>query len=306
MPSESATTSAARLVDERAAARYTLQNRIARMMRIANRVFAYVLLVTFVFSMAMPLFWMVLCSLKPEGENLSYPPTIIPQTWTLEHYERLFSATLFPTWFRNSTLVSIGTTLTAIAVSGMGAYVFSRFRYRFFEAFSRLILFAYMVPRILLLIPIFKIVWSLKLSNSLYGLLLTNNAFLIPYGLWTLRSYFAGIPHEIEEAALIDGCTRWRAFVRVVIPQALPGIISTALFAFHVAWNEYLFSSVLLWSSDLQTLSAGVATLMGELAPDSWGLLMAAGVMITLPVIALFSFMQSFLIAGWGGGAVKG
>jgi ABC-type glycerol-3-phosphate transport system permease component len=121
-----------------------------------------------------------------------------------------------------------------------------------------------------------------------------------------LRSYFAGMPHEIEEAALIDGSSRWQAFVRVVLPQALPGIISTALFAFHVAWNEYLFSSVLLWSSDLQTLSAGVATLMGEMAPDSWGLLMAAGVMITLPVIALFSFMQSFLVAGLGGGAVKG
>jgi multiple sugar transport system permease protein len=295
-----------RLADEHLAARYTRQNRIAKALRIANRIFAYVLLVTFVFSMAMPLFWMTLSSLKTEGENISYPPTIIPRKWTLEHYERLFNATLFPTWFRNSAFVSIGTTLTSIAVSAMGAYVFSRFRYRFFEAFSRLILFSYMVPRILLLIPIFKIVWSLNLSNSLYGVLLTNDAFLIPYGLWTLRSYFAGMPHEIEEAALIDGATRWQAFVRVVLPQALPGIISTALFAFHVAWNEYLFSSVLLWSSNLQTLSAGVATLMGELSPDSWGLLMAAGVMITLPVIVLFSFLQSYLVAGWGGGAVKG
>lgn len=295
-----------RSADDRVAARYALQNRIARAMRMANKVFAYVLLITFVFSMAMPLFWMTASSLKPEGENLSYPPTIIPQTWTLEHYQRLFGQTLFPKWFRNSLIVSVGTTLTAIAVSSMGAYVFSRFRYRFFEVFSRLILFAYMVPTILLVIPIFKIVWSLKLSNTLYALLLTNNAFLIPYGLWTLRSYFAGIPHEIEEAALIDGCTRWQAFVKVVLPQALPGIISTALFAFHVAWNEYLFSSVLLWSSDLQTLSAGVSTLMGELAPSSWGLLMAAGVMITLPVIILFSFLQSFLVAGWGGGAVKG
>ena len=299
-------TTSTRLVDDRVAARYTLRNRIAKTMRIANRVVAYVLLIIFVFSMAMPLFWMAMCSLKTDGENLSYPPTIIPQKWTLEHYQRLFRDTLFPTWFGNSTLVSVGTTLTSVAVSTMGAYAFSRFRYRFFEAFSRATLFAYMVPRILLLIPVFKIVWSLKLSNTLYGLLLTNNAFLIPYGLWTLRSYFAGIPHEIEEAALIDGCSRWRALVQVVLPQALPGIISTALFAFHVAWNEYLFSSVLLWSSDLQTLSAGVSTLMGDLAPDSWGLLMAAGVMITLPVIILFSFMQRFLVAGWGGGAVKG
>ncbi len=294
-----------RVYESRAVRSYTLQNRIAKAMRIANRVFAYVLLITFVLAMALPLFWMAMGSLKPDGENLSYPPTIIPQTWTLEHYQRLFDDTMFLTWFRNSALVAVATTLTSVAISAMGAYVFSRFRYRFFEIFSRLILFAYMVPNILLLIPVFKIVWSLKLGNTLYAVMLTSNAFLIPYGLWTLRSYFTGMPHEIEEAALIDGCTRWQAFVRAVLPQALPGIIATALFAFHVAWNEYLFSSVLLWSSDRQTLSAGVATLMGE-SPDSWGLLMAAGMMVTLPVIILFSFLQRYLIAGWGGGAVKG
>jgi len=296
----------ARRADERITARYRRQRRVGRMMRVVNKIFAYVLLVAMVLGMAMPLFWMGLSSLKTEGENLSFPPTIIPQKWTLEHYRLLFGRTQFPLWFRNSLLVSIATVLTSIAVSAMGAYVFSRFRYRFFEVFSRVILFAYMVPNILLVIPVFKIVWSLKLSNSLYGLLLVYNAFLIPYGLWTLRSYFAGIPHEIEEAALIDGCSRWGAFVRVVVPQALPGIISTALFAFNVAWNEFLYASVLLWSSKLMTLSAGVATFMGKQAPDSWGLLMAAGVTITLPVIILFSFMQSFLIAGWGGGAVKG
>lgn len=305
MPFQSVATSTRRS-DDRAAARYRRRNLIAKTMRIANRIFAYVLLIVIVLSMAMPLLWMGLSSLKTEGENLSYPPTIIPQKWTLEHYRTLFQRTQFPLWFRNSVLVSIGTTLTSIAVSAMGAYVFSRFRYRFFEAFSRVILFAYMVPRVLLLIPVFKIVYSLKLSNSLYGLLLANNAFLIPYGLWTLRSYFAGIPHEIEEAALIDGCTRWRAFVQVVLPQAFPGIISAALFCFNVSWNEFLYASVLLWSSSRMTLSAGVATFMGKLAPASWGLLMAAGVMITLPMIILFSLMQSFLVAGWGGGAVKG
>jgi multiple sugar transport system permease protein len=163
-----------------------------------------------------------------------------------------------------------------------------------------------MVPTVLLLIPVFMIVHSLKISNSLYGLLVVYNAFLVPYGLWTLRSYFSGIPHEIEEAALIDGCNRWQAFTKVVLPQALPGIISTALFAFTVSWNEYLYASVLLWSSKNQTLSAGVATFMGELAPASWGLLMAAGVMITLPLVALFSFLQRFWIAGLGAGAVKG
>jgi len=256
--------------------------------------------------MAMPLFWMVLASFKLDGENLSYPPTLIPETWTLNHYKVLFTMTSFPIWFRNSLFVAVGTTISAIAISSMGAYVFSRFRYRFFEIFSRVILFAYMVPTVLLIIPVFIIVHSLKLSNTLYGLILVYNAFHIPYGLWTLRSYFSGIPHEIEEASLIDGCNRWQAFTIVVLPQVLPGIISAALFIFTVSWNEYLYASVLLWSSRSQTLSAGVATFMGELAPSSWGLLMAAGVMITLPLIILFTFLQRYWIAGLGSGAVKG
>ena len=134
--------------------------------------------------------------------NLSYPPTLIPETWTLKHYKVLFTMTSFPIWFRNSLFVAVGTTISAIMISSMGAYVFSRFRYRFFEIFSRVILFAYMVPTVLLIIPVFIIVHSLKLSNTLYGLILVYNAFHIPYGLWTLRSYFSGIPHEIEEASL--------------------------------------------------------------------------------------------------------
>ena len=279
---------------------------INRWHRRLNRIIAYFLLVSIVFCMAFPLFWMTLSSLKTEGENLSSPPTIIPKSWTLQHYRTLFQRTSFPIWFRNSAFVSIGTTLTTISISAMGAYVISRFRYRFFEIFSRAILFAYMVPTVLLLIPVFMIVHRLKISNSLYGLLVVYNAFLVPYGLWTLRSYFSGIPHEIEEAALIDGCNRWQAFTKVVLPQAIPGIISTALFAFTVSWNEYLYASVLLWSSNKQTLSAGVATFMGELAPSSWGLLMAAGVMITLPLVLLFTVLQRFWIAGLGSGAVKG
>lgn len=279
---------------------------INRWLRRANKIIAYFLLIGIVLCMALPLFWMTLSSLKTDGENLSSPPTIIPQTWTLQHYQTLFLRTSFPIWFRNSAYLAIGTTATVIAISAMGAYVFSRFRYRFFEIFSRAILFAYMVPTVLLLIPVFMIIHKLKLSNSLYGLLVVYNAFLIPYGLWTLRSYFSGISHEIEEAALIDGCNRWQAFTKVVLPQVLPGIISTALFAFTVAWNEYLYASVLLWSSDKQTLSAGVATFMGELAPSSWGLLMAAGVSITLPLVLMFTFLQRFWVAGLGAGAVKG
>lgn len=275
-------------------------------LKIANKIVAYLLMIGIVLAMALPLLWMVASSIKTEGENLSYPPTILPQQVTFDNYRYLFQNTLFLTWFKNSVIVALTTTFFAIALSAMGAYAFSRFRYKFFEGFSRAILFAYMVPTILLVVPIFKIVSSVDLHNTIGSLIIVYIAFLLPYGLWTLRSYFSGAPREVEDAALIDGCNRLQAFVLVVLPQVFPGIISTALFAFYVAWNEYLYASVLLWSSNKMTLSAGVSTLMGDYMPPSWSVLMAAGVMVTLPVIILFSFLQSFFVAGWGGGAVKG
>ena len=277
----------------------------ARLVKVIRRTLAYVALILVVFSLAFPLLWMILGSLKSEQEIYLYPPTFWPQEITFQAYIDLLNTTSFGLWFRNSVLVSVVVTFTSVALSAMGAYALTRFRYRFFEGFSRVVLFAYMVPSILMVIPIFQIVASLKLGNSLQSLFLVYNTILLPYGLWTLRSYFAGIPHEIEEAALIDGAGRFEAFYKVILPQALPGLISTALFAFHVAWNEYLFASVLMWSSDNMTLSAGMATLIGETAMYSWSILLAASVLVTVPVIVLFSALQSFLIAGWGGGAVK-
>jgi ABC-type glycerol-3-phosphate transport system permease component len=278
----------------------------AVVLRVIKRGAAYLALILVVLSMVFPLIWMILSSFKSEQEIYHYPPTLLPQHFTLSAYQDLFRLTSFEIWFRNSVVVSVGVTLIALTFSAMGAYALARFNFGFFRVFSRLILFAYMVPAILMVIPIFQIVWRLHLSNSLSSLLLVYNAILLPYGIWTLRAYFAGIPHEIEEAALIDGASRFQAFYRVVLPQALPGLIATALFAFHVAWNEYLFASVLLWSSRTMTLSAGVSTLIGETAMYSWSLLMAAAVLVTLPVIVLFALLQGFLIAGWGGGAVKG
>lgn len=278
---------------------------VTRAAKRGRRVLAYLLLIFVVLSMAFPLIWMIFCSLKPDIENYSYPPTLLPKTFTIQNYVALLKRTQFAVWFRNSLVVSTLTTVLAITVSCLAAYSLSRFRYRAFEIFSQVILWAYMVPNILLVIPMFKLVWSLGLGNSLTALLLVYNAFLVPYGLWTMRSYFAGIPHEIEEAALIDGANRWQALFRVVLPQALPGIISTALFAFHVAWNEYLYASIILSSSRQMTLSAGVATLISDTAIWSWGVLMAAGVLVTVPVILLFALLQRHLVAGWGGGAVK-
>jgi multiple sugar transport system permease protein len=142
--------------------------------------------------------------------------------------------------------------------------------------------------------------------DSLTGLFLVYTATRLPFGIWLLRSYFLGIPHELEDAAMVDGATRFQSFYRVIVPQALPGMISTGIFVFSVTWHEYLFASILLFRPDKQTLSAGVATFLSEDWIYSWGMLMAAGVMISLPLVIFYIFLQRYLIAGWGSGGVKG
>jgi len=274
--------------------------------KVVKKATAYVLLILMVITIVFPFIWMILISLKPETEIVQYPPTIFPRTWTLENYRLIFVYTEFATWFKNSLYVSTLTTVMVIVLATTSAYALARFRYRLFEIVSSSILFIYMVPKILLVVPITKISFSLKLADSHIGLILVYDALLVAYGLWTLRSYFAGVPRELEEAALIDGANRFTAFILVVLPQAVPGIIATAIFVFHVSWNEFLYASVMLYSSKNMVLSAGLATLIGGEGINQWGVLMAASVLTTLPVVILFAFLQSFLISGYGTGAVKG
>lgn len=269
------------------------------------RVLGYLTLIFVLLAFSFPILWMILSSFKTEGEVLGYPPTFFPEEWTLESY-RLLLNTDFKIWFRNSLIVASVATLLAVAISAMGAYALARSRNRPIRMFSSLVLFTYMIPSVLLLIPIFRLVVNLRLSNTLLGIIVVYIAILLPFGLWTQRSYFAGIPHEIEEAALIDGATRFQAFYKVVLPQALPGLIAVALFAFNVAWQEYLFASILVGSGSKWTLSPGIANLVGAFGDQSWSMVMAAATLATIPVIIVFTLLQRYLIAGWGGGAVKG
>jgi ABC-type glycerol-3-phosphate transport system permease component len=278
----------------------------AHAFKITRRVLAYISLVLVVFFVIFPFIWMILISLRPETEIVRYPPTIFPKTWTLDNYRLLFKVSDYAMWFKNSMFVATVTTIMVIALASTSAYALSRFRYRLFEIFSASILFVYMVPKLLLVVPLTQISYALKLADNLMGLVMVYDALLVAYGLWTLRTYFAGVPHELEEAAMIDGANRFQAFYKVVLPQAVPGIIATAIFVFHVAWDEYLYAAVLTYSSKNMVLSAGLATLIGSEGVNAWGLLMAASVLTTLPIVILFAFLQGFLIAGWGAGAIKG
>jgi multiple sugar transport system permease protein len=271
-----------------------------------RRFLFYLLLLVAVAWAILPLFWVFVSSIKPDTETYSFQQHLLPLHPTFENYITLFKVTHFADWMKNSAILSTVTTLLVIALGASAAYALSRFRMRSLELFGRATLLAYMMPPILLVVPIFFLLFRLNLINSYMGLLLVYSGTHLPVGLWMLRPYFQGIPIDLEEAAMVDGATRFQAFRKVIVPQALPGLISVGIYNFSVIWQEYLFASILIFSSEKTTLSAGVATFLSEDWIYSWGVVMAAGVMVSLPLILIYIFLQRFLIAGWGGGAVKG
>ena len=281
-------------------------NAYYRIIKILRRVILYILLILAVIWALAPLFWVLISSIKPDVETYAFEQTFFPKNPTFQNYITLFSITRFALWMRNSAILSTGTTFLVITFSAMAAYVLNRFRYRLLEIFGRMTLLAYMMPPIILVVPLFFVLFRINLVNSMTGLLLVYTGTRLPVGVWMLRSYFQGISMELEEAAMVDGATRFQAFLKVVLPQAVPGMISTGIFTFSVTWQEFLFASILIFSSQKQTLTAGVTTFLSEDWIYSWGVLMAAGVMISLPLVILYIVLQRYLIAGWGQGAIKG
>jgi ABC-type glycerol-3-phosphate transport system permease component len=254
---------------------------------------------------AFPLAWMLSTSLKPSAEIFATPPTLVPHHATLENFTRLFRDTSFPIYFKNSVTVSLATVVLTLVVSALGAYGLTRFAFRGRDAVARLILLTYMFAPIMIIIPFYLIVKQLGVVNTQLALVLSYTTFCLPFCLWLLRTFFQAIPLELEEAALVDGASRASAVWWVVLPLALPGIIATGIFTFILAWNDFLFALVLITSDELKTLPIGVNDLFNATIVD-WGMIMAAGVMITVPTIAFFVAVQRYLIQGWGAGGVKG
>jgi multiple sugar transport system permease protein len=255
---------------------------------------------------AFPLVWMVLTSIKPQSELFKIPPNILPKQVTFEHYRILLQETPFLRYFANSMILATATTALVIVVGALGAYSLVRFRYRGRETLAGMVLFTYLLPSVVLLIPLYLMMVKIGLSNTLVSLVIAYTTFSLPYALWLLRSFMAGIPEDLESAALVDGASRMGAFFDVILPQALPGIISTALFTFILAWNEYLYALVLVNSDQSRPLTTGVMSMLITAFNIDWSLLMAASVMMSIPLIVIFAFLQSYLTRGFGAGGVKG
>ena len=261
---------------------------------------------TIVVAVTFPLIWMVLTSVKPQTELFRIPPSLAPETITLEHYWRLLTETPFLTYFRNSMTLAVTTTVVVIALGTLGAYSLVRFRYRGRETLATLVLFTYLMPSVVLIIPLYLLMVSVGLANTIASLVIAYTTFALPYALWLLRSFMAGIPEDLESAALVDGAGRMGAFFDVILPQALPGIVSTALFTFILCWNEYLFALVLVNSDTVRPLTTGTMNMLITAFNIDWSLLMAASVMMSVPLIIIFTFLQGTLTRGFGAGAVKG
>ena len=272
------------------------------LLRTAGR---YLLVYGVALIILLPFIWVLLSAFKPESELLRYPPTLWPERWTLENFTQFFQATSFHVAMFNSGMIAAATTVLAMAVAAPAAYALARFHNPLFEGVARLFVYTYMIPAILLVLPVYKIFFSLGLGNNLWGLAPIYTALVLPLMLWTLRSFFAGMPVELEDAAMIDGATRFQAFRKVVLPQAIPGLIATGIVAINIGWSEYLFAATLLTSPDNMTISPRLASFMGR-GIYNWGWLMAGALAVTAPLIVLAAIMQRHLIAGWGAGALKG
>lgn len=269
------------------------------------RTFKTLLLLIFIFFAIFPVFWMFTTSIRLNRDVFSIPPLLWPSHPTLEPYFEVIKERPIGTYFLNTLIVAITTISFSAPVGALGAYGFSRFKFKGSGLILGFILATQMFPYVVIVVPYFQVLASLKLLDTYQGLIIAYTSFCLPFITWMLKGFFDAIPRELDEAAMIDGCSRIQAFIRVILPISLPGLAATIIFAFLVAWNHYVFALVLAQSPDKMLLSVGIPTLMGQFA-FPWNLLMAAGFMAILPPIIMYSFLGKYLVKGLTTGAMKG
>jgi multiple sugar transport system permease protein len=272
---------------------------------LAERVVAYAVLSVLALMVLFPFYWMTITSFKSEEQMRSLVSMFWPRPLVTENYDQLLSKTDFAAWYGNSVFVAVTSTLVATGVGTIGAYALARLRFlgRGFMASATLI--TYLVPPSILFIPLYAQMRNLGLANSLAGLIAAYPSFTVPFVTWLLMGYFESIPEELEEAAMIDGATRFGAFYRVVLPLSAPGVLAAGLYAFTQAWNEFLYALVFITDGRLRTLPVGLASFItGDVY--GWGYLMSGAVLTTLPVIAAYIYLQKYMVEGLTAGSVKG
>ena len=266
---------------------------------------AYTVLGLLLLLVLFPFYWMTVTSFKTEDQMRSLVSMFWPSPFVVENYTQLLTKTDFAIWYRNSALVAISSTLVATAIGTIGAYALARLRFLGRAFLSSATLITYLVPPSILFIPLYAQIRTMGLADSLAGLVAAYPSFTVPFVTWLLMGYFGSIPEELEEAAMIDGATRFGAFRRIILPLAAPGVLAAGLFAFTQAWNEFLYALVFISDVKQRTLPVGLSTFItGDVY--GWGYLMAGAVLTTLPVIGVYTYLQRYMVEGLTAGSVKG
>ncbi len=274
------------------------------MSNLARRTLFTAALLALLFLVVAPFYWIFSSSVKLPQEIIASTPTLIPQSFTLQHYDSLLASSPFLRYLLNSLFVALGTMVITVVLSTMAAYGLYRLRFPGRRLLFRVILITYAFPGVLLLIPLYGILSDVGLIDTHWSLIVVNVTLAAPFATWMLQAFFRTIPVELEEAAALDGASRAGIIVRILLPLAAPGVASIAIFAFITSWTEYMFASVLIISDANRTLPVGLAGIIGQYQID-WGLLMAGATLTTLPVLILFALVGRNFVEGLTAGAVK-
>jgi multiple sugar transport system permease protein len=270
---------------------------------ILRRIFLFIIpLALLMIFIVFPFLWTLLSSIKSQSELFKL--TYWPQSPTFQNYINLFQASDFLLCLRNSFIVAFSTMLVTLVITLLGAYAFSRYRFKGKQFFLTMFLTINMFPSVLLLVPLFSIMRNLHILYTPLALILAYATFTIPFSIWMLTGFLNDLPGALEEAAMVDGCNRRSAFLRIILPIAVPGIVATGVYIFINAWNEYTYA-VMFTNVDSRTIPVMLKLLVGEFNID-WGLLTAGGIITVLPICVMFVFVQKSLIQGLTAGAVKG
>jgi N,N'-diacetylchitobiose transport system permease protein len=272
-----------------------------RLRRIAVNVIGLVAILAFAF----PVYWMASTAFKQPGDIQTYVPKFVPWPPTLDNFTTAITRPHFPDYLRNSVVISVSTVLLALVVGLLAAMAVARARFRGRKGVLLLVVVAQMAPFEALLIPMYLVLRQANLLNQIPALILTYFIFTLPFTIWALRGFIAGIPVDLEESAMVDGANRFQAFWHVVLPLLAPGLVATSIFAFITAWNEFLYAYVLMRDTANFTLPVWLATFRTAFGTD-WGGTMAASTLFTLPVLVFFLMIQNRMVGGMTAGAVKG
>lgn len=252
-----------------------------------------------------PFLWMALSSVKAARELYAVPPTWLPDAPTLENYRKVLFESNVPRYFFNSVVISAGATALALVLAVFAAYGFARFDFRGKRASQAFVLAGQLLPTAAIVVPLFVTLRVLGLVNTYLGLILVYMILTLPLGVWMLTSYFRAVPVELEEAAIMDGASRLGVLFRITLPLSMPGVVAVIVYAFVTTWNEFIFALVFAHDSRVKTLPIGIAEFTAEFNTD-WGAVMAASLIMTLPIVVVFLALQRFFVDGLAAGAVKG